>query len=228
MKDLDGNHKTFCCVGSACCNDCLADNGTVLTNKPGMVTLDQEARPFTTIGLLGPTGASISPDPIRTVTASLTATSTTVSIGPSTAAGDSQAANSSKRSSTIGIAVGVIGGIIILVLAALLVVWRRRRRSGDTGEHNDEPELKPQPLIVNNTYEPREQPADLSEVGFPPREQPADLAEVGFPPRELYNRDKHMDPEMPAEEQTSPTSRQELSAGVNIVPELAHTRHQGV
>ena len=214
MKDLDGNHKTFCCVGSACCNDCLADNGTVLTKKPGMVTLDQEVRPFTTIGLLGPTGASISPDPVRTVTASQTVTSTTVSAGPATAAGDPQAPNSSKRSSTIGIAVGVIGGIMILVLAALVVVWRRRRRRGDTSKHNDEPKLKPQPLIVSNTYEPREQPADL--------------AEVGFPPRELYNRDKHLDPEMPAEEQTLPPSRQELSAGVNNVPELAHTRHQDV
>lgn len=218
MKDLDGNRKTFCCEGSACCNHCFKDNGTVLTNKPGMVTLDQEARPFTTIGLLGPSGASISPDPIRTVTASLLATSTTVSTGLATAAGNSQAANSSKRSSTIGIAVGVIGGIVILVLAALLVVWRRRRRNGGTSEHNDEPKLKPQPLIVSDTHETRGQPAVLSEVGFPPRE--------------LYNRDNHMDLEMLAEESTSqstsPTLRQELSAGVNIVPELAQARHEDV
>ncbi|KAG7009603.1 hypothetical protein G7Y79_00002g007180 [Physcia stellaris] len=180
-----------------------------------MVTLDQEARPFTTIGLLGPAGASISPDPVRTVTASLTATSTIVSTEPATAASDSPAANSSKRSSTIGIPVGVIGGVVILVLAGLLVVWRRRRRSGDTSEHN-EPELKLQPLRVNETLEPRSQTAELSEMGFPPGE--------------LYNRNLHMDPEMLAEESTptSPTSRLELSAGVNIVPELAQASHKDV
>lgn len=146
----------------------------------------------------------------------MTATSTTIPTGPVIAAGDSQSANASKRSSAIGIAVGVTGGIIILVLAALLIVWRRRRRHGHTSEHKDEPEIKLQSLIVNDTHESQEQSADLSEVGFPPRE--------------LYNGNEHVDREMLAEAPASPRSRQELSAGVDIVPELAHTssRHRDV
>lgn len=186
-----------------------------------MVTLDQEARPFTTIGLLGPTGASISPDPVRTVTASLTATSTTVSTGPATTASDSQAGSSSKRSSTIGIAVGVAVGIIILAVVALLVVivWRRRRRDTGTSQHNDEPELKSQVPIVDNTFEPQDNT-------YEPQVYPADLSGVGYPPRELDNRDKHLYPKILAEAPTSPRSRQELSAGVNTIPELAHARHK--
>ena len=74
-------------------------------------------------------------------------------------------------------------------------------------------------MRVNETHEPRGQPAELSEVGFPPRE--------------LYNRDISMDPEMLAEDSTptSPTSRLELSAGVNNVPEraeLAQASHKDV
>lgn len=216
MKDVDGNYNTFCCVGSACCNNCVANNGTVLKSKSGMVTLDQEAKPFTTIGLVGLTEASTSPDPVRTVTVNLKATSRTIPTGPVIAAGDSQSANASKRSSAIGIAVGVTGGIIILVLAALLIVWRRRRRHGHTNEHKDEPKIKSQSLIVNDTHESQEQSADLSEVGFPPRE--------------LYNRNEHVDREMLAEAPASPRSRQELSAGVDVVPELDHSssRHRDV
>lgn len=202
MKDVDGNHKTFCCVGDDCCDDCVGENGTVLNSKPGMVTLDQEARPFTTIGLVGPTGVSISSDPVRTVTASLPAASTTIPTGPAIGAGDSQSPNSSKHSSTIAIAVGVTGGIIILVLAALLMVWRRRRRQ----------ELKSQRLTVSDTHESQEQSADLSEVGFPPRE--------------LYNRDEDMDRIILVEAPAAPTSRQELSAGVSTVPELGHARNR--
>ena len=199
MKDVDGNHDTFCCVGSACCDNCVANNGTVLKGKPGMVTLDQEAKPFTTIGLVGLTEASTSPNPVRTVTASLTATSTTIRTGPAIAAGDSQSVSSSKRPSTIGIAVGVTGGTVILVLAALLIVWRRRRRHGNAGEHYVEAETK---------------------------SQSADLSEVGYPPRELYNREGRMDREALAEAPASPPSRQELSAGFKIAPELAHSEHK--
>ena len=199
MKDVDGNHDTFCCVGSACCDDCVANNGTVLKGKSGMVTLDQEAKPFTTIGLVGLTEASTSPDPVQTVTASLTAKSTTIRTAPAIAAGDSQSGSSSKRSSTIGIAVGVTGGTIILLMTALLIVWRRRRRQGNTSEHYVEPESN---------------------------SQSADLSEVGYPPRELYSRDEHMDREALAEAPASPTSRQELTAGVKIPPELADANHE--
>ena len=202
MKDVDGNHKTFCCVGTACCDDCLADNGTALNSKPVMATLDQEAKPFTTIGLVGPTGASVSSDPVRTVTASLTATYTTIPTGPAIGAGDPLSSNSFKRFSTIGIAVGVTSGITILAPAVILVVWRRRRQ----------PELNWQPPTFNDTHESQEQSPDLSEVGFPPRE--------------LYNRNEHMDRIIPAETPEPPTPRQEISAGLSTVPELDHARHR--
>ncbi|KAL8796250.1 MAG: hypothetical protein Q9195_001365 [Heterodermia aff. obscurata] len=182
--------------------------------KPGMVTLDEQARPFTTVGLVGPTEASISSDPVRTVTARLTATSTTIPTGPAIAAGNPQSSNSSKRPSTIGIAVGVTGGIIVLVLAALLVVWRRRRRHRHTSKHNDEPGLKSLQLIVNNSHQSQEESPYLSEIGFPPRE--------------LYNRDEHMDRKMLAEAPALATSRQELSAGVDIVPELAYAGRRDI
>ena len=210
MKDVDGDRKTFCCVIDACCNDCLADNGTVLESEPGMVTLGQEARPFTTIGLVGPTEASTSTDPARSVTVGSTTTSTTIPTETAIAADGSQSANTSKRSATIGIAVGVTGGIIVLVLAVLLIVWQRRRRHGHSTWHSDEPEVKSQSLKVGNTHEPQERSKDISEVGFPPRE--------------LHNGVEHMNRMMLAEAPASRTSRQELSAGVNSISELAHDK----